>query len=98
MFDGDSSVKWVNGTICFQIDSVNKKVLLGIYNYFKRKGINLSFGENPKVNVILHRLYCYGDEAIKIYHMLYTPNSLFLKRKKDKWEELLSLYKTKEIK
>ena len=91
-------MKWTNGTICFQIDSSSKEVLEGINNFFEKKGIHLSFGENQKVNLTLHRLYCYGDNAIKIYNMLYTPNSLFLARKKEKWEELLSLYKTKEIK
>lgn len=98
LFDGDGSVKWTNGTICFQIDSSSKEVLEGINNFFEKKDIHLSFGENQKVNFTLHRLYCYGDNAIKIYNMLYTPNSLFLARKKEKWEELLSLYKTKEIK
>ncbi len=98
LFDGDGSVKWANGTICFQIDSSNKNILIGINNYLKSKEIKMSFRENHKTNCILHRLYCYGDEAIKIYQILYTPNSLFLERKKNKWEELLKLYKTKEIK
>lgn len=89
LFDGDGSVKKAT-SLAFQIDSSCKTILVEIQNFLKEKyGINTNIGKEKKVNIDLYRIYCYGENAKKVYDILYTPNSLFLKRKKEKWEELL---------
>lgn len=91
LFDGDGSVKMTGSSITFQIDSSNKDILTNIQVFFKEKyGIDTQISEQKEKNVILYRLYCYGEKAKQIYSVLYTPNSLFLKRKYDKWQELLN--------
>ena len=51
--------------------------------------MQISVGHNRSGQYTLYRLYCYGEMAKKVYNILYTPNSLFLKRKYDRWQELL---------
>ena len=78
-------------SITFQIDSSNKDILTNIQVFFKKKyDIDTQISERKEKNVILYRLYCYGEKAKQVYRVLYTPNSLFLKRKYDKWQELLN--------
>lgn len=90
MFDGDGSVKECNHTIGFQIDNANKEILSEIQHWFKKEhNIEVKIRETSKANIPLYRLYCYGENSRKIYNILYTPNSLFLQRKFDKWRELL---------
>lgn len=90
LFDGDGSVKEANGTVCFQIDSSNKQILVEIQRFLKENySIEMQIATNKKTNVVLYRLYCYGENSRKIYSILYTPNSLFLQRKYSKWQELL---------
>ena len=91
LFDGDGSVKMTGNSLTFQIDSSNKMILRHIQNFLLQNYcIGTEISEQKKKNVILYRLYCYGENAKAIYRILYTPNSLFLKRKKDKWEELIN--------
>ena len=93
LFDGDGSVKDANGTICFQIDSSNKQILIEIQQFLKNNyNIEMQLTSNQKTNIVLYRLYCYGENSRKIYSILYTPNSLFLQRKYNKWQELLKRY------
>ena len=51
--------------------------------------MQLSIGHDRPGQHTLYRLYCYGEYAKKVYNILYTPNSLFLKRKYERWQELL---------
>lgn len=91
LFDGDGCIK--KGTsITFQIDVGRKEIAEEIINYFKENNIDLSITELPKTNVILYRIYGYGKaKCQKIYNIIYNTNSdLFLKRKKNKFEELLT--------
>lgn len=90
LFDGDGSVKMTGNSLTFQIDSSSKEIVLNIQNFLQQHhSIETKITEIKKKNVVLYRLYCYGEKAKAIYQILYTPNSLYLKRKYDKWQELI---------
>lgn len=90
LFDGDGSVKDTHGTVTFQIDSSNKKLLEEIQKFLKEEyNIETQITFRHEVNIDLYRLYCYGEQSKKIFRVLYTDGTLFLKRKHDKWLELL---------
>jgi DNA-binding transcriptional regulator WhiA len=89
-FDGDGSIGMCGYSLKFQIDSTNLSVIKDIQLTFKKQyNINLQITSEKKVNLISFRLYCYGEEVKKIYQILYTPNSLFLKRKKELFKTLV---------
>ena len=90
LFDGDGSIKKTGSSITFQIDSSKKEILDEIQCFLKQNyNIETNITSTKKKNVTLYRLYCYGDSAKAIYKILYTPNSLYLKRKYEKWQELM---------
>lgn len=92
LFDGDGSVKMTGASVTFQIDSSNKEIIEQIHSFLKEEyNIKTQITEQKKKNITLYRVYCYGAQAKAIYKILYTPNSLFLKRKYEKWQELLKL-------
>lgn len=90
LFDGDGSIK-NNGSITFQIDCTKLNILKTIQNFLLTEyDIETSIASEKKVNTILYRLYCHGKEKNKkIYNILYFNKELYLKRKKEKFEELL---------
>ena len=93
-FDGDGCIKKTGYSITFELNSINHSFLKGIQNFFEEyyqitTQITTTGGEGTCRNVPMYRLYCYGDMARKVFNHLYTPNSLYLKRKHDKWLELL---------
>lgn len=92
LFDGDGSIKRGN-SITWQIDTGSLDIVLKIQAFLAKKGIETQYMILKKTNIDIYRIYCYGKEkAQKIYNLLYTTNSsLYLKRKKDKFEELLDL-------
>ena len=91
LFDGDGSIKKTGSSITFQIDSSKKEIVDEIQKFLKEEyNIDTQITSNKKINVVLYRLYCYGENAKKIFEILYTPNSLFLKRKYQKWIDLLN--------
>ena len=94
-FDGDGSVN-TNGNngIRFSICAANKEILEWIINIFAEYNI-------PKVNIYtrassINSLYYFEystNSTKKIYNLLYNTNStLFLKRKKVKYEELINKF------
>lgn len=89
-FDGDGCIKKFN-SITFELNSVNRNFLVGIKDFLKQYyDIDTQISEaGKKVNLTVYRLYCYGEQAKKVFSVLYTPNSLYLKRKYDKWLELI---------
>ena len=91
LFDGDGSIKLTGKTVTWQIDVSRKKIAEKIIDFFKKEGIELSYSLCPKKNVTLYRVYGYTKEKCqKIYNVLYnTSSNLYMKRKKDKFEELL---------
>lgn len=92
LFDGDGSIKKGN-SLTWQVDSCSLEIILELQKFLKEEGIDTQYTICPKKNVDIYRLYCYGKEKIsKIYDLLYNTNStLFLKRKKDKFQEFLNL-------
>ena len=90
LFDGDGGIKRTGNSVCFQIDSSNKDILLTIQEWLdKEHSIHVQITEKKSINISLYRLYCYGEEVKKIFSILYTENSLYLKRKYNKFLELL---------
>ena len=103
-FDGDGSINLIansngrgNGNLRWQVCSATSELLEWIVNFFYEEyGI-------PKINVQVqnrpgsqHTLYSiqYSSRATRqIYNVLYTPNSLYLKRKKEHFEEILAKVK-----
>ncbi len=92
LFDGDGAVYKNGSSMRFQIDSSCKNIILKLQQIFLLYDIELNWCVEPRQNINICRLYCYGNDKIqKIYNLLYsTPSNLFLKRKKDKFEELLN--------
>ena len=84
-FDGDGCIK-KNTSLTFELNCLNKQFLEDIQAFLLQQfQIQTKIGWSGSVN----RLYCYGEESKKIFSILYTPNSLYLKRKYDRWIELL---------
>lgn len=88
-FDGNGCVKKTN-SLTFELNSLNKKFLEDISIFLKEK-YNIitkitTCGLRSKEQ---YRLYCYGEEAKKVFNVLYTKDSLYLTRKYNKWLELL---------
>jgi len=96
-FDGDGSVNLItngshrgNGNLRWQICSATKEILQFIIDFFYEE-YNIS-----KVNIQqqerVHTLYYfqYSSAATRqIYNILYTPNAIYLRRKKERFEEIL---------
>lgn len=92
LFDGDGCIKDSNKTPTWEINSTNENLIITIKNFFKEEyGIELKttiFTKNR--NIPMYRIYCYGQENNKkIFNILYKDTNLFLKRKKEKFQQLL---------
>ena len=90
-FDGDGCVK-KSKSLTFDLNCTNLKFLQDIQEFFLEYyniETQISIAHAFPGELILYRLYCYGETAKKVYSILYTPNSLYLKRKYDRWNELL---------
>lgn len=92
LFDGDGSIK-KGSSLTWQVDSVSLEIILELQAFLKENGIETQYTICPKKNVNIYRLYCYGVEKVKkIYSLIYnTKSTLFLQRKKNKFEEFLNL-------
>ena len=93
LFDGDGSIKKGN-SITWQIDTNSLEIVETIKKYLlEEHHLQAEWTVIPKKNMDLYRIYMYGKEkCLKIYNIMYSTNSeLFLKRKKDKFIELLNL-------
>lgn len=91
-FDGDGCITKNQYSVSFELNSVNKKFLEDIQNIFLTEyniqtKITTTGMQGRKIP--MYRLYCYSKEAKKIFDILYTPDSLFLQRKYNRWIELL---------
>lgn len=90
-FDGDGCVKKAS-SLTFELNSINHQFLVDIQSFMKEYydiDMQISIVHDRPSQYTLYRLYCYGKYAKKVYNILYTPNSLFLKRKYERWQELL---------
>lgn len=85
-FDGDGSV-YKDGTgIRVNITSANVEILEDINSYFLENGIKPSVIYKDHNNVCIKFR---SQASIDIYNLLYYPNCLCLKRKKDRYLELM---------
>lgn len=103
-FDGDGSINLIknsngrgNGNIRWQVCSATKEIIEFIvdtlYTQYNIPKVAIMSDDSKNRQNTLY--YCqYSSTASReIYKILYTENSLYLKRKKDKFEEVLSLIK-----
>ena len=93
LFDGDGSIKMTGSSVTWQLDCSSENIILNIQSFLQEHNINTNITILPKTNISIYRLYAYGNEKNrKIYNLLYsTSSNLFLRRKKEKFEELLCL-------
>ena len=85
-FDGDGSIFKDNGGIRLSITSANKEILEDINNYFKENNIKPSSILPDHTNVCIKFR---SQASIDIYNLLYYNHCLCLKRKKEKYIELM---------
>ena len=91
--DGDGSINYIQqGALRWQVCSATPEILEFIIDYFHEEY------DIPKVKVYkterkgsLYYFQYSTNATKKIFNFLYTPNSIFLKRKKDKYIEVLNL-------
>lgn len=95
-FDGDGSISktgYLNNGVEFRIVSASLEILKFFQNFFHQKyGQNLShiYPRKKEDNELqLYDLRYSTNFSKELYKILYTPNCLCLKRKKDKYEQLL---------
>ena len=93
-FDGDGSIYTVGeNSIGFEIVGASKDLIEWIRLVFANKyGItnNGLYKEQNENKLIIYKTVYYGKKLRQIYDILYTPSSLFMKRKKDKFNLLLN--------
>ncbi len=92
-FDGNGSVNLISkSALRWQVCSATSEILDFIMDYFEELGI-------PKVSIQIREKRGYSPlyyiqysnvAARRIYDFLYTPNSIFLKRKKSHYEKILN--------
>lgn len=97
-FDGDGCIK--KGTsLTFQIDCASLKMILALQQVIREldSSISLSIAEkepyseeenkNYKIKHLhsIYRLYCYGENAKKVFNLIYQDAEIYLERKHDKY-------------
>lgn len=91
LFDGDGCIKTTNPTITWQIDTSSKDIAEQICLYLQSFDIEAKISILPKTNISIYRIYCYNKKNCKkLFNLLYHDTNLFLKRKNDKFIELLN--------
>ena len=97
-FDGDGSIcktGYLKHGKEFRIVSASKDILVFFEDYFYNKygqSKNHIYPRNKKDGYLqLYDLRYSTDFTKQLYNILYTPNSLYLKRKKDKYKQLLMI-------
>lgn len=100
-FDGDGSINLIqnsngrgNGNLRWQVCSATKEILEFIINFFYEEFSipKVSIMSQYRKNILYYFQYS-SSATRKIYEILYTSNSLFLKRKKIHFEEVLQKVK-----
>lgn len=99
-FDGDGSINLIqnsngrgNGNLRWQVASATKEILEFImntlYEDYNISKVTILCDSRHNGGADLYYIQYSSSATRKIYNILYTPNSLYLKRKKDKFEEIL---------
>ena len=96
-FDGDGCIKITGVSLTFQIDCTSLKMLLAIEKALKEidNSIYLSITrrdpqernikDNINSKLPLFRLYGYGDNAKKVFDIIYKDADIYLQRKYDRY-------------
>ena len=91
LFDGDGCIKTTNPTITWQIDTSSKDIAENIQKYLIKYDIEAKIQVLPKTNINIYRVYCYNkNNCSKLFNLLYNDTDLYLKRKYNKFVELLN--------
>lgn len=95
-FDGDGSIVktgYKNHGIEFRIVSASKDILLFFeayfHNYYNQSLSHIYPRKKQEGYAQLYDLKYSTEFSKQLYDIMYTPNSLYLQRKKDKYEQLL---------
>lgn len=101
-FDGDGSINLIqnsnhrgNGNLRWQVCSATKEILEFILDYFETE-YNISKVNIYESNRSKNPLYYIQYSSVatrKIHSILYTPNSLYLQRKKEHFDEIIQKVK-----
>lgn len=87
-FDGDGCIKKTGSSLTFQIDSSQKDIVQTMQEFFNQEhNIPCQITINKKQDgVLMWRLYSYGNNANKIFQLLYSnPSCLKLQRKYERY-------------
>ena len=95
-FDGDGSITktgYKGNSLEFKIVSASKNILIFFEDYFNKKynqdKSHIYARKKEESKLQLYDLKYSTNFSKELYNILYTPNSLYLKRKKEKYEQLL---------
>lgn len=89
LFDGDGSVTKTT-SLTWKIISTNKTILEAIHDFLlDETNIKTNITEEVKETPI-YTIYAYGKEAIRIFIYMYSNTDLCLKRKKEKFINLIN--------
>lgn len=93
LFDGDGSIKTSRDWAAWQVDTSSKDVVEKIQQHLKKYDIDININIEKKTNINIYRCITYKkDNLYKLYKLLYynIPHQLFLKRKYEKFTQILN--------
>jgi DNA-binding CsgD family transcriptional regulator len=85
LFEGDGCVTFCQKSRCFQI-ACQEKMAFDVQKYLKSMGIFATVYKRPSIHILQVARW---EDLQKLYSLLYKNASIFLKRKKEKFEQLL---------
>jgi DNA-binding CsgD family transcriptional regulator len=85
LFEGDGCVTFCQKSRCFQI-ACQEKMAFDVQKYLKSMGIFATVYKRPSIHILQVARW---EDLQKLYSLLYKNASIFLKRKKEKFEKLL---------
>ena len=86
LFEGDGCVTFCQKSRCFQI-ACQENMALDVQKYLKSIGIFSTVCKRPSIHILQVARW---DDLHKLYFLLYKNTSIFLKRKREKFEQLLN--------
>jgi hypothetical protein len=86
LFEGDGCVTFCQKSRCFQI-ACQEKMAFDVKKYFESIGIFATVYKRPSIYILQVARW---QDLQKLYLLLYQSASIFLKRKKEKFQKLLS--------
>lgn len=90
-FDGNGCIKSSRDWTAWQIDTPSKSVAEYIQKSLFELGIDINIKEEKRTNITIYRCITYKKANLKkIYELFYTNNNLYLKRKYEKFSQLIN--------